>query len=161
QPARGGGARRGGGAGPAAPGGQAATPAGQPDASARPAIVLPEHCRVRMVLRPSADSNINAELWLPTTAWNGKFMAVGNGGFGGAIQGYADMAAALARGYATAGNDTGHSAADGPGGMFGLGHPEKIVDFAYRAMHEMTAQSKRVIDAMYGRAPQFSYYKGC
>jgi feruloyl esterase len=94
-------------------------------------VLLPEHCRVKMVLRPSSDSNIEAELWLPTTGWNGKFMAVGNGGFGGSIQGYGEMAAALARGYATAGNDTGHSAADGPGGMFGLGHPEKIVDFAY------------------------------
>jgi feruloyl esterase len=142
---------------PAAPGAQPAARAGGPPA---PPVMLPEHCRVKMVLRPSSDSNINAELWLPTN-WNGKFMAVGNGGFGGAIQGYGEMAQALARGYATAGNDTGHSAADGPGGMFGLGHPEKIVDFAYRAMHEMTASSKRIIDELYGRAPQFSYYKGC
>ena len=137
----------------------AAARAGGPPAAP---VMLPEHCRVKMVLKPSSDSNINAELWLPTTAaWNGKFMAVGNGGFGGAIQGYTDMATALARGYATAGNDTGHSATDGPGGVFGLGHPEKIVDFAYRAMHEMTAQSKRVIDELYGRGPQLSYYKGC
>jgi len=141
----------------AAPGPQPAARAGGP--AAQP-VMLPEHCRVKMVLKPSADSNINAELWLPTN-WNGKFMAVGNGGFGGAIQGYGEMAQALARGYATAGNDTGHSEADGPGGLFGLGHPEKIVDFAYRAMHEMTASSKRIIDEMYGRAPQFSYYKGC
>jgi feruloyl esterase len=71
------------------------------------------------------------------------------------------MATHLALGYATAGSDTGHSADDGPNGMFGLGHPEKIVDFAYRAVHEMTATSKRVIDEFYGRAPQFSYFKGC
>jgi feruloyl esterase len=141
----------------AAPAPQAARAGGPPPAP----VMLPEHCRVKIVLRPSSDSHINAELWLPTTTWNGKFMAVGNGGFGGAIQGYGEMALALARGYATAGNDTGHSAADGPGGMFALGHPEKIVDFAYRAMHEMTAQSKRIIDEMYGRGPQFSYYKGC
>ena len=142
----------------AAVGAPQATRAGGPPPAP---VLLPEHCRVKMVLRPSSDSNIEAELWLPTTGWNGKFMAVGNGGFGGSIQGYGEMAAALARGYATAGNDTGHSAADGPGGMFGLGHPEKIVDFAYRAMHEMTAQSKRIVNQMYGRAPQFSYYKGC
>src|SRR5688572_15670850 len=141
--------------------GQAPAPAARAGGPPPAPVMLPEHCRVKMVLRPSSDSNINAELWLPTTTWNGRFMAVGNGGFGGAIQGYTDMAAALARGYATAGNDTGHSVADGPGGMFGLGHPEKIVDFAYRAMHEMTASSKRIIDEMYGRAPQFSYYKGC
>jgi feruloyl esterase len=129
--------------------------------AAAPPMPIPEHCRVQMVLKPSSDSNINAELWLPTQNWNGKFLAVGNGGFGGSIQGYGDMQIALRGGYATAGNDTGHSAADGPNGMFALGHPEKIVDFAYRAMHEMTATSKKVVDKYYGKAPQFSYYKGC
>jgi feruloyl esterase len=124
--------------------------------------VLPEHCRIVLVLKPSSDSNINAELWLPTTTWNGKFMAVGNGGFGGSIQGYSEMATALGLGYATAGSDTGHSNdVDGPGGTFALGHPEKIVDFSHRALHEMTAKSKQLIDQFYGKAPQFSYYKGC
>src|SRR5688572_19636704 len=159
---RAGGAGRGARAGaPAQPGAGAGLPAARAGGPPPAPAMLPEHCRVKMVLKPSSDSNINAELWLPTTTWNGKFMAVGNGGFGGSIQGYGEMANALALGYATAGNDTGHSDADGPGGMFALGHPEKIVDFAYRAMHEMTAQSKQVIDALYGRAPQFSYYKGC
>jgi feruloyl esterase len=100
-------------------------------------------------------------LWLPTADWNGKFMAMGNGGFGGSIQGFGEMQNALRLGYATAGNDTGHNEGDGPNGMFALGHPEKIVDFAYRAMHEMTATSKKLIDKYYGAAPQFSYYKGC
>lgn len=122
---------------------------------------LPEYCRVRLLLTPTSDSKINAELWLPTTTWNGRFMAVGNGGFGGAIQGFGEMQNALRLGYATAGNDTGHSDADGPNGMFALGHPEKIVDFAYRAMHEMTVTSKTLISQFYGRAQQFSYYKGC
>ena len=144
-----------------APGAPAPAPAGARRRAPPAPVMLPEHCRVMMVLKPSSDSNINAELWLPTTTWNGKFMAVGNGGFGGSIQGYDEMADALRLGYATAGNDTGHSAADGPNGMFALGHPEKIVDFAYRAMHEMTAPSKSMIDEFYGRPPQFSYYKGC
>jgi feruloyl esterase len=88
-------------------------------------------------------------------------MAVGNGGFGGSIQGFAEMRNALRLGYATAGNDTGHTADEGPNGMFALGHPEKIVDFAYRAMHEMTVTSKKLITQFYGRPQQFSYYKGC
>ena len=71
------------------------------------------------------------------------------------------MQAALRLGYATAGTDTGHSAADGPGGMFALGHPEKIVDFSHRAVHEMTVKSKQVIDKFYDRAPQYAYFKGC
>jgi feruloyl esterase len=126
------------------------------------APALPEYCRVRLLLTPSSDSHINAELWLPSTTWNGRFMAVGNGGFGGSIQGFSEMQNALRLGYATSGNDTGHDTeVDGPNGMFALGHPEKIVDFAYRAMHEMTATSKSIIQQFYGRPQQYSYYKGC
>jgi feruloyl esterase len=125
------------------------------------AAPLPEYCRVVMVLKPSSDSNINSELWLPTTTWNGRFMAVGNGGFGGSIQGLNEMRNVIRLGYATAGNDTGHSAADGPNGTFALGHPEKIVDFAYRAMHEMTVTSKKLVNEFYGKPQQFAYYKGC
>ncbi|HEX5049306.1 MAG TPA: tannase/feruloyl esterase family alpha/beta hydrolase [Gammaproteobacteria bacterium] len=122
---------------------------------------IPEHCRVQMVLKPTPDSNINVDLWLPTQNWNGKFLAVGNGGWAGSIQGYGDMQEALRRGYATAGTDTGHTAADGPNGMFALGHPEKIVDFAYRALHDMTVKSKRLIDVYYAKPLDYSYYKGC
>ena len=146
---------------PTPAGARGAAGRGGPGGAQAAGPVLPAHCRVRLVLRPTPDSNINAELWLPAATWNGKFMAVGNGGFGGAIQGYGEMQTAVRLGYATAGNDTGHSEADGPNGMFALGHPEKIVDFAYRAMHEMTATSKKLVDRYYGSAPQFSYYKGC
>jgi len=132
-----------------------------PPRADNPPLQLPAHCRVEMVLTPTSDSNINVELWLPTQNWNGKFLAVGNGGWAGAIQGYGDMAAGLQRGYATAATDTGHSAADGPAGMFALGHPEKIVDFAYRAIHDMTVKSKRVIAAFYEPPLDYSYYKGC
>jgi feruloyl esterase len=74
------------------------------------------------------------EVLLPSQEWNGKFQAVGNGGWAGTIS-YAAMASALAEGYATASNDTGHV---GGNAAFAIGHPEKLVDFAYRAMHEMT-----------------------
>jgi feruloyl esterase len=118
---------------------------------------LPAHCRVAAVLAPSSDSHIEMELWMPVEGWNGKFLAVGNGGWAGSID-IADIAASLARGYAAASNDTGHK---GGSGSFALGHPEKAVDFGYRAMHEMAVQSKAMITAFYKRAPQFSYYNGC
>ncbi len=122
---------------------------------------IPQHCRVKMTLRPTPDSNIYSELWMPTEHWNGKLLVVGNGGFAGSIQGYGDMQVALRLGYATAATDTGHNASDGPNGMFALGHPEKIVDFAYRALHDTTAESKRLIKQMYSRGAALSYYKGC
>jgi len=135
--------------------------AAQPPANAPPPQPIPQHCRVKMVLKPTPDSNINVELWLPTENWNGKFLAIGNGGWAGTIQGFGDMQEALRRGYATAATDTGHTAADGPVGMFALGHPEKIVDFAYRALHDMTVKSKRLIDVFYSKPLDYSYYKGC
>lgn len=146
--------------------GRGTTPAGArggAPAAGRGAAVptIPKHCRVTMVLKPSADSNINSELWLPAENWNGKLMVVGNGGFAGSIQGYGDMQVALRLGYATSATDTGHNAADGPNGMFALGHPEKIVDFADRAVHDTTVKSKQLIKEFYDRTPQYSYFKGC
>src|SRR4029079_13784616 len=87
---------------------------------------LPAHCRVAATLTPSADSHIEMELWLPAEGWNGKFLAMGNGGWAGNIQLDA-IAVGLRRGYATASNDTGHK--DGSA-SFAVGHPEKLVDFA-------------------------------
>src|SRR5439155_22233114 len=109
----------GGGARGGAPGGaaQARGGVGQQAAGARggaPPANIPAHCRIQMVLKPTSDSLINMELWLPTQNWNGKFMGVGNGGFAGSIQGLNnEMPQALRLGYATAGTDTGHQA---PGG---------------------------------------------
>jgi feruloyl esterase len=97
------------------------------------------------------------ELWLPSENWNGKFLAVGNGGWAGNIETGA-MAAGLARGYATASNDTGHK---GGSASFVVGHPEKLIDFGYRSMHEMAVRSKAIIQSFYTRAPQLSYYQGC
>ena len=68
------------------------------------------------------------------------------------------MASALREGYATSSNDTGHKGANG---SFALGHPKKIIDFAYRAMHEMTVQSKVMIEAVYDQGPRLSYYNSC
>src|SRR5690348_16406392 len=118
---------------------------------------LPSFCRVAATLKPSADSDIKVEIWLPASGWNGKFEAVGNGGWAGTI-GYLAMAQALARGYATTSTDTGHST---PGGSFALGHPEKLVDYAYRSEHEMTVKAKAIVDAFYGSAPTRSYFNGC
>jgi feruloyl esterase len=118
---------------------------------------LPAHCRVAATLEPSSDSHIEMELWMPAENWNGKFLAVGNGGWAGNIE-TAAMATGLSRGYATASNDTGHK---GGSASFAVGHREKLVDFGYRSMHEMAMQSKAIIRAFYNRAPQLSYYQGC
>jgi feruloyl esterase len=118
---------------------------------------LPSFCRVAATLTPTGDSDIKTEVWLPVSGWNGRFQALGNGGWTGSVP-YPTMAAAVAAGYAAAGTDTGHA---GNTASFALGHPEKVIDFGYRAVHEMTVHAKQVIDAFYGAAPKLSIWNGC
>jgi feruloyl esterase len=141
-------------------------PPGDPQRGPDPYKALGAFCRVAATLTPTSDSDIRIEVWLPMpraegapggTTWNGKYQAVGNGGWAGVIS-YAEMAEALQRGYATASTDTGHV---GGRGTFALGHPEKLVDFAWRSEHEMTAKAKKVIEAFYGSGPTLSYWNGC
>ena len=96
---------------------------------------------------------------MPTSGWNGKFMGVGNGGFSGAIR-YDSMAQALKRGYATSSTDTGHSSG-GADASWALGHPDKQIDFGYRAVHEMTVKAKAIVAALNSTAPRLSYWNGC
>jgi feruloyl esterase len=118
---------------------------------------LPSFCRVAATLKPTPDSDIRVEIWMPEAKWNGKYQAVGNGGWAGSIT-YANMAEALLEGYATSSTDTGHI---GGGGSFALGHPEKLIDFAWRSEHEMTLTAKAAIKAYYGQNPKLSYWVGC
>jgi feruloyl esterase len=118
---------------------------------------LPAFCRVTATLRPTSDSEIKVEVWLPLSGWNGKYEGVGNPGWAGSIN-YPDLAEGLRRGYATSSTDTGHI---GGGASFALGHPEKLIDFGYRSEHEMTVNAKAVISAFYSKAPTRSYFVGC
>ncbi|MEO7270366.1 MAG: tannase/feruloyl esterase family alpha/beta hydrolase [Vicinamibacterales bacterium] len=122
------------------------------------ALTVPEFCRVMAVATPSPDSRIAIEVWIPAGArWNGKLLGTGNGGFAGSI-GYPAMAAGLAKGYATAGTDTGHT---GDNLDFAIGHPEKLIDWSYRAIHVMTDLAKQVTKASRGRLPDRAYFEGC
>ena len=119
--------------------------------------MLPPYCRVMAQATPVADSHINIEIWIPVDNWNGKLLGVGNGGFAGSLPTPA-MASALVRGYATVGTDTGHA---GDNLDFGDGHPEKIVDWSYRAVHVMTDVAKLVIRDHRGKFPDHAYFEGC
>jgi feruloyl esterase len=118
---------------------------------------LPAFCRIAATLKPTGDSDIKIEVWLPAAGWNGKLQAVGNGGWAGSIS-YGAMAEALHDGYATSSTDTGHV---GGSGSFALGHPEKVVDFGYRSEHEMTVKAKALVEAFYGNPARMSYWNGC
>jgi len=128
-----------------------------PPGSTRSVTVKP-FCRVAAVAAPTSDSQIAIEIWIPPVdAWNGKLLGTGNGGFSGSI-GYPAMATAVARGYAAVGTDGGHA---GDQMDFAIGHPEKIIDWSYRAVHVMTETAKVIVRNHHGRFPEHAYFEGC
>src|SRR5215472_14848190 len=121
---------------------------------------LPAFCRVTGVLKPSNDSDIRFEVWLPVSGWNGRFQGIGNGGFAGSINYTAGLANAVANGYAAASTDTGHEAQD-VRASWALGHPEKITDFGYRAIHLTAITGKALTKFFYRETPKHSYFSSC
>ncbi len=120
---------------------------------------LPAFCRVAGVIKPSSDSDIRFEVWMPAMKWNSKFQGVGNGGFAGSIS-YSGLADAVRYGYAAASTDTGHRGGS-TDATWALGHPEKVVDFGHRGIHETTVKGKAITEAFYGSKPKRSYFNSC
>ena len=120
---------------------------------------VPAFCRVVAEAKPTADSDIRLEVWMPISGWNGKLQGIGNGGFAGLID-YMQLGAAVSKGYAATATDTGHGGTPVDAG-WALGHPEKVVDFGHRGIHEMTRAAKEVIHGFYAKAAQHSYFAGC
>ncbi|MEH2567369.1 tannase/feruloyl esterase family alpha/beta hydrolase [Bradyrhizobium sp. AZCC 2289] len=144
---------------------------------------LPAFCRVTATLTPSSDSSIKIEVWLPETTWNGRFLGTGGGGFQGVIT-YNELASGIQAGFASSNSDLGtgssgcsplYCGSDGNMGnplaiAFGdpaapstglFGHPERIKDFGYRAIHGMTVRGKEIANAFYGQKAQKAYFAGC
>ena len=120
------------------------------------AAPLPAFCRVALTIAPTPQSDIKVEVWLPLD-WNGRLLEVGNGGWAGSIN-YGGMSSALSSGFVTASTDTGHT---GGSPSFAIDRPEAVIDYGYRAVHEMTLKAKQLIVAYYSTPPQFSYWDGC
>ena len=120
---------------------------------------LPALCRVRLVSRPTADSRIGIEVWMPVSHWNGRYVGVGNGTWGGSFN-YLRLDEALRAGYATSSTDTGHRGAPRDK-SWAEGHPEKQIDFDYRATHETAVVAKAAINRYYGKDASHSYFNSC
>ncbi len=127
-----------------------------PPGETSPIVNLPPFCLVAATLRPTSDSNIRIELWMPAKNWNGRFLGTGNGGGAGKLS-YRSIALGMQRGYATANTDMGTS----PHADAVVDHPERWADFGYRSAHEMTVVSKQIIKAYYDKPQAHSYFVGC
>jgi Tannase and feruloyl esterase len=136
----------------------AAGPFALPPGLPAPSVDVTAFCRVRGEIKPSSDSHIIFEVWMPAQ-WNGKFEQLGSGGLAGSINLFS-LAGTMKKGYATAGTDDGHQGAP-IDGSWAIGHPEKVKDFGYRAVHETNVKAKKIIEAFYQKPAAYSYFNGC
>ena len=120
---------------------------------------LPAFCRVVAVAKPTADSDITIEVWMPLAGWNGKLQGLGNGGFAGLIDNF-ELGAAMGKGYASTATDAGHTGSP-IDAAWALGHPEKVADFGHRGIHEMTRVAKALVQQFYGSGPDACLFRGC
>src|SRR5258707_1667755 len=132
----------------AVPAGSFTPPGGQPIKN------LPAFCRVAGVIKPSSDSNIQFEVWMPSAGWNGKLQGIGNGGFAGTIS-FSGPGAALSHGYPTASTDTRPHAGVTDGAR-AQGHRGKLIGFGDRAIHQTTEKAKAIIGGVYCGQPAHS-----
>lgn len=145
---------------------ESAKAASRPTVAGFATVMVPAHCEVTATARPTSDSEIGIAIWLPAKGWNGKYQQVGNGGWAGAIH-ERPLAEAVRRGYAVASTDDGHQDGitdDGKGNRsadFAIGHPEKLIDFGYRALSETRSAALAAITAFYGRDARKAYFVGC
>lgn len=118
---------------------------------------LPSLCAVTVRVASSPESSYRFGLFLPA-AWNSRFLAVGNAGFGGGIN-WLDMGSGVRYGHAVVSTDTGHNSTVGDN-TWALHNPETQKDFGYRAMHGSVELGKKMTEAYYGSAIKYSYYMG-
>ena len=124
-----------------------------------PVAGLPAFCRAIGLIQPESGSDIRFEVWMPSEGWDGRLYGVGIGGFAGSIDHLA-LGMAVKAGQAGAATDTGHAAA-ATDSTWAKGHPERVRDYGWRAIHLTTLAAKKLISAFYGRGPQRSYFVGC
>jgi feruloyl esterase len=119
----------------------------------------PEFCRVSGLIQPEIRFEVN----LPST-WNGRLYMFGNGGYAGEALDNAgrqnSARRALARGFATAQTNTGHDAAVEPLATFAAS-PQKLVDYAFRAVHVTIVTAKSLAQTYYATPARRAYFDGC
>jgi hypothetical protein len=134
-------------------------PAGDIASPFGPVSGVPSLCKVTGFISPVPTSRIGFEVWLPLEGWNGRLQQVGNGGLAGVIN-PGPLAQAVKGGYAAAATDDGHTASP-IDGSWALNRPDRIEDFAHRAVHETALTAKDVVRGFYGRPQDYAYFNGC
>lgn len=120
---------------------------------------LPALCAVAFNVNSSPTSSFRFGMFLPEQ-WNNRLFTSGNGGFWGGIN-WIDMAQGPHYGAASVSTDTGHNVSSSNDATWAFEAPERINDWAGRAMHESVVQAKSIARAYYDDEIRYSYYSGC
>lgn len=125
-------------------------------------------CEVDGIIAYGKNSSLHFSIYLPDAlSYNGRFMAVGNGGMAGTLDTVALMQQ-LNSGFASAGGDAGHLASLNNAGS---GAPNTYLPYLHNAdevqawIHDAIAlfvpSAKDIIKAYYNKSAKYSYYAGC
>jgi hypothetical protein len=124
-----------------------------------PVSGLPSFCRVIGHIHAEPGSDIVFEVWMPSQNWDGRLNSAGNGGFAGPLS-YMELAAAVRAGQVGTSTNTGHSG-NGMQSDWAKGHPERVRDYGWRAIHLTAVTAKKLVGSFYGRGPDHSYFMSC
>jgi feruloyl esterase len=115
------------------------------------------------LVRGQALPEVRFEVALPSR-WNGRLFVFGNGGTAGDSFEELDRRErrdrALGHGFAVAQTNTGHDRLREPLYSFAR-DSQKLIDFAYRAVHVTALVAKTIARAYYRQTPARSYFAGC
>jgi pimeloyl-ACP methyl ester carboxylesterase len=125
-----------------------------------PITDIPPFCEVVVTLtHPGAGDEVRIEVWLPLTAWNGRFQGTGGGGYLAGIFG-GMLAPEVKRGYAAAATDAGVSMDPWNPGAW-AGDEALLTNFASRSLHDLAVAGKAITAQHYGRPAAHNYWNGC
>ncbi|KAE8330265.1 Tannase/feruloyl esterase [Aspergillus sergii] len=115
---------------------------------------------------PNGNNTLTWELFLPDQShYNGRFLAVGNGGFAGDIDN-TTMLSNLNSGFAVAGCDSGHplleSEGSGPNdSVLFLDDIAKVKAWIHNSIAMTTNVTRAITANYYAEQPAYSYFWGC
>ena len=117
---------------------------------------------------PGWNDTINTQVWLPLEGWNGRFQALGGGGYSAGF-GSTYLTYAVAQGFASASTDGGHSV----GGKtiptdltWSLSSQNNVnwvllEDYASKATNDLAVIGKQITKSYYNKPAKYSYFAGC
>ena len=117
---------------------------------------------------PGWNDTINTQVWLPLSGWNGRFQALGGGGYSTGF-GSLYLTYAASKGFASASVDGGIAVGteaiptDLSWALSSKGNVNWFLleDYASKATNDMAVIGKQVTESYYQTAPSYSYFSGC